>query len=711
MRSSWYPPWAAATVGYVVVLFWLTWPLARFCVDHLPDPAQVIGGIGWAIVSDIHHGAWALAWCAGALLADPARLFDANILYPAPESLAYGENYLGHMPVALPVYTVSRNPVLTFNVVLLTSYLGCALAMHALVWRWTRSHAAAFAAGLVYAFNPWRLSQGFWLEYRGAMYLPLIPLLLERWSEESRWRDLGALMVCLFLQTLCSYYLGYAAFLVGGLFTGLLIARRKLSPRSVAAVASAAAITAATLALLSVPYLRNRAAARIPPVDFSLAQLGAFQPQLAAPGSAWFPGWTVLVLCALGIMSRPSHRGARLASVTFLAAGVLLALGPYTTMGSWRVPLPYRWFYDVVPGFDATRFPAMFLSVAVLGLAALAGLGLAALGPLARRVQRRLPAAVILLGAVPVLLAYEAGSVARMAVRPLPVGGALPDVYRALAAAPEDGVLLELPLGGGGDLRGFYREAYYMVLSTYHRKRMVNGYTAYVPPTHGFLAAIGRRLPDPEALADLVDLINLRWIVVHGMRSRRPWNTLERSGSVRRIATAGDDVLFEVHLPRRQNLLPALRAAVTEVPETTLTGTPLSRLPSAALRADWRFSPLPESVLPRRSLRLRLMLRNTGPAVWPGWGVRPDGLVVAELRWLKSTIATAPAAPPTILRLPRDVRPGQSVTLEKYLKAPAEAGAYLLEARLRQAGSEHWDDSEDVVGASHRMQVSVRAPD
>src|SRR5206468_2505669 len=81
------------------------------------------------------------------------------------------------------------------------------------------------------------------------------------------------------------------------------------------------------------------------------------------------------------------------------------------------------------------------------------------------------------------------------------------------------GAVLEVPAWQvEGDIAGQLASGRYMVASTLHWHPLLNGYTAYPPPTAEFLAAAIRRLPDPDALAVLVDSVDVRWIVVHGAR-------------------------------------------------------------------------------------------------------------------------------------------------------------------------------------------------
>src|SRR2546428_13705917 len=75
---------------------------------------------------------WTLAWDNHALLDHVPSLFDANIFYPAKDALAYSEHLFGISLFTLPVYALTRNPVLAYNLVWLLSFLLSAAAAHAL---------------------------------------------------------------------------------------------------------------------------------------------------------------------------------------------------------------------------------------------------------------------------------------------------------------------------------------------------------------------------------------------------------------------------------------------------------------------------------------------------------------------------------------------------------------------------------------------------
>jgi hypothetical protein len=140
---------------------------------HLAD--AVPGDIGDPLLNT-----WILAWDSHALLTDPLHLFDANIFYPLPHTLAYSEHLLSTAALVLPLGLVSGEPVVAYNLSLLLSFPLAGLGMYLLVLHWTHRRQAAFLAGLALAFAPYRLASIAHLQLLSIQWLPFSLLALDR---------------------------------------------------------------------------------------------------------------------------------------------------------------------------------------------------------------------------------------------------------------------------------------------------------------------------------------------------------------------------------------------------------------------------------------------------------------------------------------------------------------------------------------------------
>ena len=122
----------------------MTWPaVSRLKVAVLGDHI------------DSYLNTWIIAWDIHKITAGEwGSLFDANIFFPYPNTLAYSEHLLGIALLGIPVQLGFGQPVLTFNVLVLSSFVLTALAMYFLVWHLTRRRSGRFYLGAAFCILP-----------------------------------------------------------------------------------------------------------------------------------------------------------------------------------------------------------------------------------------------------------------------------------------------------------------------------------------------------------------------------------------------------------------------------------------------------------------------------------------------------------------------------------------------------------------------------
>jgi hypothetical protein len=136
--------------------------------------------------------------------------------YPAADTLAFSEHFLGVSVIATPVEWITGDPLVTYNLTTLLTFPLCAIAMYALVMELTGSVAAAFVAGLAYGFAPYRLSQLPHLQMLASFWAPLALLGLHRYLRTSRIRWLVVYGAAWALQGLANgYALVFLSVLIG----------------------------------------------------------------------------------------------------------------------------------------------------------------------------------------------------------------------------------------------------------------------------------------------------------------------------------------------------------------------------------------------------------------------------------------------------------------------------------------------------------------
>ncbi len=160
--------------------------------------------------------AWILAWMTKAIFSDPLHLFQANVFYPFPDSLAFTDAPLAIVPIAAPVIWLTGNPVLAVNVATLVAFVLSGFFTYLLARYLTQSAAAGIVAGIVFAFAPYKIAHLGHLQLLTSQWMPLALLFLHRGLASRRWRDFGGFAVCFVLQSLSAlYYMLFLAVAVG----------------------------------------------------------------------------------------------------------------------------------------------------------------------------------------------------------------------------------------------------------------------------------------------------------------------------------------------------------------------------------------------------------------------------------------------------------------------------------------------------------------
>jgi hypothetical protein len=317
-----------AFLVYVAVTIVMTWPLAVGLTRSLP------GDFG-----DPLFTSWVLAWDATHL---GPGWWSANIFAPHPLSLAYSEHFLPQALQTLPIYLLTNNPILCYNLLFLSTFALSGLGMFLLGCELTGSTAAGFVAGLAFAFAPYRIASIPHLQVLSSAWMPFVLFGLHRHFATGRMRPLAGAAAAWLVQNLsCGYYLLFFSPAVA-LYLLWELTRRGLwtDRRSLVRVGAAVALVFAATVPFLLPYLELRQ------LGFdarSLAETRRFSadvyayltadPNLRVWGSiaqAWphaegllFPGLTIIVLAAVGL-SRPD--------------GTAEIAEHRSSLGSWRAP-------------------------------------------------------------------------------------------------------------------------------------------------------------------------------------------------------------------------------------------------------------------------------------------------------------------------------------------------------------------------------------
>jgi hypothetical protein len=199
LHSNGVARWAAAAVAYTALTGAMYFPVVAAFFSRIPnDPGDPL------------LNTWLLWWNATTVPFTTAW-WNGAAYWPLRDTLAFSEHLIGLAPVSTPLIWLGVSPLVVYNLLFLASWPLCALAAHALAYRLTGRHDAGVVAGLVFGFNPYRVTQAAHLQVLASWWMPLALLALHRAAGETdRKRQamwIGVFALSWLLQSLTNGYL------------------------------------------------------------------------------------------------------------------------------------------------------------------------------------------------------------------------------------------------------------------------------------------------------------------------------------------------------------------------------------------------------------------------------------------------------------------------------------------------------------------------
>jgi hypothetical protein len=562
---------------YLALTLVMTWPVVTGLTTNLPndlgDPMFVSGMLTWASKHWLELlGGDLSAW---------RRFWNAPFFYPETLATAFSEHFTLHALLTLPVYVVTRNIVLCYNLLWLAAFVLSGLGMYLFVRELTGRPLAAFVAGLAFAFAPYRFATTPHLQVISSHWMPFALYGFRRYFMTGRRKPLAGGALALWAQHLSSgYYMVYFGPFVAIYVLAEIATRRLWLKISVwLHLAGAAAVALLLTVPFGLPYLQLQQRYRF---RRPLSELTPFSADLYGwlTASDWmlvwgklrtfpkaegnlFPGVLVVILALIGLIYGWRHLRARDGEYQGAAAVALFAtlaivlsfwmsLGPIVHVSNYTTEFPslYMLAYDYVPGYNVARVPARFAMITVFALAVAAGVALSA-------IERRRKWPVLICG---VILLVEGSAF------PLPINGAWssdPTTYRAAPgrAIPEsdqpeldrflatldNAIVAHLPFGLPE------REIQYVYYSAMHRRRMVNGYSGAFPPSYAVrvgpmsLADVNPRNATEQMKNDAVTVLVVHTGAWIDDRGRKLASIFDNSRGFERIGQFGDAFVYRLH--------------------------------------------------------------------------------------------------------------------------------------------------------------------
>jgi hypothetical protein len=516
-------PWSHLWILGLFLIFTLamTWPLARHMTNTF---------VSWG---DPVFQAWTMAWNVHAWSTNPLDVFNANVLYPYRNTLAYSDHLFGQTIMIAPIMALTENPILVDNISRFIALTLTGFFTYLLVYDLTGNRLAGIVAGFAYAFIPNRMAHIEHLNILTAQYLPLILLAARRALLQRSTRWVIVLGAALFIQGLSGvYFLYFAGILLLVIFVAYLIRDHSRDALIILGkMIGTCAVAAALLVPTLWPYLvvSEDLGIERTPEDVELwsairSDYISVHPDNRLYGD-WlgaeyhrhleqdlFPGFLLVILAIVGLFYTRLHweRWMLLGLVVF---SYLLSFGMVFTLFDREFTNPYELFYEVVPGFRAIRVAARFGGhLATLGLVGLAGLGVALI---TQQIRQRVPdirqqeIATLMVGAF--FIAVMAAEYSHRMNLPGPLPTSLEAAQRPdyKWMAEHQPIAVELPMGEGD-----VASAWPNYWSTMHWGTVVNGYSAIAPPSYYVFRDRMNEFPDSNTV-EILQGMGVEAVIYH----------------------------------------------------------------------------------------------------------------------------------------------------------------------------------------------------
>jgi len=512
-------------LGFVALTAVVTFPQALQLASAVPHH------------TDPYFSMWRLGWVAHAISHDIRSLFDANIFFPAPATLAYSDAMLLPGVALAPLFWAGLSPVLIYNSVLLTAFALSGFTAFVLVRELTSDTAASVIAGVVFAFSPYRFTHFPHLELQLVFWMPIVLLLVHRIVARGGRRSglflglvvaaqlLSSIYTAIFLVTYLLVFVPVLVFvgdrpgvkkIVGPFILSCLVALAVAPPYLIVYGRAKAVVGTRSLGEVR-RYSAGASNYLSAPAINRLYGRTAITDPIVVDEMNLFPSVTATLMSLVGVL-----KGRGRARFAYLA-GLLLSID--MTAGANGVIYP--WLFEHIGVFRALRSAARFDILITLSLAVLSGYGAAFLLATIRNPGRRRAAAIV----IGSLLVAECASAPTLESAPAPSR-----VDRLLATkAPS--VVMEVPLVGRGAIWGSL-DYQYIYQGIPHFQRMLNGYSGYAPPSYYKMREVMASFPDDAAIRFLRES-NVNYVVVRSGL----YEEAERTDVENRLANRGDLVL------------------------------------------------------------------------------------------------------------------------------------------------------------------------
>jgi hypothetical protein len=478
------------------VSFWSLWAV-------LQSPSNALVNAGDDILIT-----WIIGQHIEKIPGDLPNIFDGNIFYPYKNTLAYSDFFLPSALIAYVPVKLTQLPILGYNLNLL---VGQALTI-AVLYLWfleiTKNKLSSLVASVAFGVSQIRIHYYAHLQMWSLQWFLLASWMFWKFTHLKKTRFLylsGFFIVIQFWESVLPVYFFIT---IAGF---ILLTNRQVLKNNWKHFLGAFVLVVILIFPLLKTYLQVSTELG---VARSIRDAAHFSMSLDDVWRAYFsPGlYLVFIISLLTVSDKIFGKNKVMFwLLSVMLFGFIMSLGPvlkwegstFKIFDKLFLPLPYGFFYFMVPGFTALRTPLRWFWLS--GFAA-SGMISVILSFYKSKVNNLVFIGlffIALLGGrkVPVVATASAPS-------------DYPRVYEFIESLPKD-VVLELPIYTWGQGESAKEEFWRMLYSLKHKKELVNGFTGLMPEERQeLIGEIENDFPDPGLILKLSN-IGVDYVVVH----------------------------------------------------------------------------------------------------------------------------------------------------------------------------------------------------
>ncbi|MCX6766525.1 MAG: hypothetical protein NT170_01945 [Candidatus Moranbacteria bacterium] len=464
---------------------------------------------------------WTMGWDVHSFLHNPGNLFNANIFYPNPNTLAYSEGLFAPALIALPFFLILRNMIVVYNLMIFFSYILAAFGAYKLAKYYTKNNYASFIAGLIFGFATFRVANGHFQNLI-IFWMPFAVLYLQKYLDTKKRKYIVYFALLFSAQMLTSWYMG--AFL--SLFIAfLLITNWRLIRDNFSSFIRDGLIALVLIAILVAPFAypyfklhrETNFAYPVWEIISGSSDIGGYI--FPIPGSLESPIMSLLKITKVHWSENVNFLGYfslllliyyfffsknKIKNKNFkiffwgIPIFMIFSFGPVLRSFSFMtIPLPYQL---LVPFLGFVRSPNRLAIIVLLCLSIAVAYIIASI----KLKNIKLKFVLAVLAPIIILLEFYVPR------GPLPQNTACPEVYSYIKNSNSVSAIVEMPIQENAD--GALPYIYYSTCDDF--KPIFNGYSGYFPAKYTNYSTKLRQFPADKSL-DLMKQIGISHVLLH----------------------------------------------------------------------------------------------------------------------------------------------------------------------------------------------------